>query len=114
MPYIETKTSASVSREKELLLKEELGKAIELIPGKNEKWLVLNLIDNCRMALGGNADDEVAMVEIDIFGTSTDAAFEALTNKICAVMEEVIGVKSDRVYVKYREVDRWGWNGSNF
>ena len=114
MPYIETKTSATVSKEKELLLKEELGKAIELIPGKNEKWLMLNLIDNCRMALGGNATDEVAMVEIDIFGTSTDEAFEALTAKVCEIMEKVVGVKRDKVYVKYREVDRWGWNGSNF
>lgn len=114
MPYIETKTSAKVTKEKELALKEALGKAIELIPGKSERWLMLNLIDGCRMALGGSTESEVAMVEVDIFGRSTDTAFEQLTAKICEIMEEIIGVPSDKVYVKYREVDRWGWNGSNF
>lgn len=114
MPYIETKTSVKVSKESELKLKAALGKAIELIPGKTERWLMLNLIDGCRMALGGDSESDVAMVEIDIFGTSTDAAFEALTAKVCAIMEEIVGVPADKVYVKYREVNRWGWNGSNF
>ena len=114
MPYIETKTSAKVTKEKELALKEALGKAIELIPGKSERWLMLNLIDECRMALAGTTEPDVAMVEVDIFGTSTDDAFDALTARICKVVNEIIGINKDRIYVKYREVDRWGWNGMNF
>ena len=114
MPYIETKTTAKVTKEKEIELKEKLGEAIALIPGKSESWLMLNLIDECRMAFKGTLEPDIAMVEIDIFGNASDRAFDALTERVCEVISETIGVPSDRIYVKYREVDRWGWNGSNF
>ncbi len=114
MPYIETKTTVKVSREQEIKLKEELGKAIELFPGKNESWLMLNLIDGCHMAFKGTLEPDIAIVEIDIFGSSTDAAFDAVTDCVCTVLNNVLGIPKDRIYVKYREVDRWGWNGQNF
>jgi hypothetical protein len=43
MPYINTKLSTSLSKEKETALKEQFGKAIALIPGKSESWLMLGL-----------------------------------------------------------------------
>ncbi len=114
MPYISTKTTAKVSREQEIRLKEELGRAIELIPGKSEKYLMLNLDDGCRMAFGGSTEPDIAMVEIDIFGRADDSAFDALTERVCDIINEVVGVAKNRIYVKYREVDRWGFNGYNF
>ena len=39
MPYIETTTSVAVSSKREQAIKERMGKAIELIPGKTEGWL---------------------------------------------------------------------------
>ena len=48
MPYIKTSTTVKVTKEMEKALTEEYGKAIELIPGKSEEWLMLNLSDECR------------------------------------------------------------------
>lgn len=114
MPYIDLKTTAKVTKEKEIALKAAFGKAIELIPGKSERWLMVKLEDGCKMFLAGDNKDEIAMVEIDIFGSTTNAAYDALTEKVCTVLNDELSIKKDKIYVKYREVDHWGWNGENF
>ena len=41
MPFIISRTNRSISREQERQLKNRLGKAIELVPGKSEQYLML-------------------------------------------------------------------------
>ena len=113
MPYIDLKTTATVTGEKEIALKAAFGKAIELIPGKSEGWLMVKLDSECKMFLAGDNTDEIAMVEIDIFGSASDKAYDALTEKVCDILNEELSIKKDKIYVKYREVDHWGWNGEN-
>ena len=60
------------------------------------------------------SDEPCAMFEVAIFGKSTDAAFDDLTKRICKISEEQLGVKAERTYVKYSEIDRWGYNNFNF
>ena len=49
MPYIETTASVAISGRKEQAIKERMGQAIELIPGKSEGWLMLSFHDNVPM-----------------------------------------------------------------
>lgn len=49
MPFIELKTSVSISKKKEAELKSAFGEAIAIIPGKSEQWLMLNFCDEQRM-----------------------------------------------------------------
>ena len=51
MPYIDLKTTAKVTKEKEIALKAAFGKAIELIPGKSERWLMVGLRTSVRCSL---------------------------------------------------------------
>ena len=37
-----------------------------------------------------------------------------MTAAVCELIEKECGIPSDRVYIKYTEYDKWGWNGSNF
>ena len=114
MPYIETKTTARITDEKERILREKLGKAIALIPGKSEEWLMLSFVDGCRMAFRGKCDEDLAMVEVKIFGRASEDAYQALTAAICRILHEELGIAPDHVYVKYEEVSHWGYDGSNF
>jgi len=57
MPFISTKVTKEITKEKEEALKAELGKAIALI-GKGEAYLMLGFEGNCRLWLGGKNDDE--------------------------------------------------------
>lgn len=111
MPFIEVKTNQPVSSKEDL--KAELGKAITAIPGKSEGWLMVEIQDKLDMYFKGS-DEPCAMFEVAIFGKASVDAFENLTRLLCSVSEKYLNVPSDRTYVKYSEVDKWGYNNFNF
>lgn len=113
MPLINTKTTVEISKETETKLKSELGKAISCL-GKGEQWLMLNFEDNCRMWFKGDNRKELAFVDIALFGKASDAQYDQMTETVCNIISETLGIGSDCVYVKYEEVSHWGYNGFNF
>lgn len=114
MPYISTKTTVNVTPEKREAIKKKLGKAIELIPGKSESWLMLSFEDNCSMYFKGSNDKPLAFVEVKIFGQASESSYDKLTKEITGIIDGELGIRPDCIYVKYEEVSTWGWNGSNF
>lgn len=112
MPFIEVKTNQNLSETK-TIIKSELGRAITAIPGKTESWLMVEIKDKLDMYFQGS-DEPCAMFEIAIFGKASDDAYDDLTKRICAVSEKYLGVSPDRTYVKYSEIDHWGYNNFNF
>lgn len=114
MPYISTKTTVSINPEKREIIKKKFGKAIELIPGKSETWLMLAFEDNCSMYFKGSNENPLAFIEVKIFGKASSDAYSRLTKAITDIINEELGIRTDGIYVKYEEVSTWGWNGSNF
>ena len=112
MPLITTKTTAEITAEKEISLKEKFGKAIELI-GKSENWLMVDFQDKSRLWFKGT-DDDCAIVEVDLFGKASDSGYDALTEKITEIVSTELGTDKSRIYVKYNEIDHWGYSGFNF
>lgn len=113
MPFINVKTNISVSKDAETAIKSSLGQAITAIPGKTENWLMLGIEPDCILYFRGDASP-AAMVEVSIFGEENSEAFCNLTEKICTILNEQLGIEPSRIYVKYSAVKNWGWNGSNF
>lgn len=113
MPFISTKTNVAVSQQQELNLKEAFGKAIELIPGKSERWLMLDFSDNARMWFSGD-DAPLAYLSVKLFGKASSGVYDDLTAKLTTIVSGELGIPPTRIYVKYEEIDNWGWNGSNF
>ena len=114
MPFIDTKLNFSISKERETALKAKLGEAISLLPGKSERWLMLNFQENCRLWFAGKNDAPMAMVEVEIFGKASPADCDALTARICDLFAAELGIAPDHVYINYTFSTAWGWNGSNF
>ena len=114
MPYINTVTTKEITEEKKAALTRALGEAITLIPGKSESWLMLNFEGSAKMAFRGDGVTDCAMLEVEIFGKASADALCRLTQRLCSVTSEILAVPSDRIYVKYRECDKWGYDGSNF
>lgn len=112
MPFIELKTNQNIDEIKEIL-KAELGSTITAIPGKSEAWLMIELEGDKTMYFKGS-DEPCAMFEIAIFGKANDDAYDDLTKRICAISEKYLAVSPDRTYVKYSEIDHWGYNNFNF
>lgn len=114
MPMISTKTTTKITAEQELILKEKLGKAIEILPGKTETWLMLGFEENCRLWFRGDNSKPLAYVEVSALGKISPDSAEKLTAEICDILKTVLGIEGDGVYVKYEETDKWGFDGGNF
>ncbi len=114
MPYINMKTSAKLDTGTLETLKSAFGEAISIIPGKSERWLMLNFEGDCKMAFAGDAERPCAMLEVEIFGGAEDSSYDELTKELSSIVEKHTGVSADRIYVKYAEVGHWGFNGFNF
>ena len=113
MPYIHIVTNASIPDNTEEMLKTQLGRAIEILPGKNENWLMLNFTGDAHLWFAGS-DAPAAMVRVDLFGGARADAFDELTGRVTEILESVLDVEPQRVYVRYTETQDWGWNGRNF
>ncbi len=111
MPFIEVKTNQTIADK--VSLKSALGEAITAIPGKSEAWLMVELEDKKDMYFKGS-DEPCAMFEIAVFGKASDDAYDDLTNRICDISEKMLNVSADRTYVKYSEIEHWGFNRFNF
>lgn len=114
MPFINTKVNVSLTKEQEISLKEKFGKAIECIPGKTEAWLMCAFEKDVSMYFKGDGESKMAFVEVKIFGKAQESAFAALTKAITDILSAELNLQPDHIYVKYEEVDHWGWNGRNF
>ncbi len=114
MPCIQLKVSTPVTEQQEITLKERLGKAISVFPGKSEAWLMVEIEAGCHLWFRGDNSAPTAFAEVKILGTSTREYFEKMTNELCGILSEVLGIPGDRTYVKYEEVTHWGYNGGNF
>ena len=114
MPFIGSKVTVKISNEKEEIIKKKLGEAIQLIPGKSETFLMLGFEDDYSLYFGGEKLEKGAFVEVKVFGKASKDAYAKLTSAICNIYEEELGIPQNKIYVKYEEVENWGWNGSNF
>lgn len=114
MPFINSKVSVKLTDEKKEYIKKLFGEAIEIIPGKSEKWLMVGFEENCDLYFQGNNTKPAAFVEVKIFGKASHNCYNQLTAKICSILRGELGIPEERIYVKYEEVSEWGWNGSNF
>lgn len=112
MPLITAKASTAIGKEKEIAIKTKLGKAIELI-GKSESWLMIDFQENCRLYFKGE-DTPSAMIEVDLFGKATESGYDALTKAITDIVSDELGISPQRIYVKYNEINHWGYSGFNF
>ena len=112
MPFIMTRVSCPVSPEQEEQMKFWLGKAIELVPGKSEAYLLAGFEDNCHLYLRGGSEEPVAYVEASVFGNEGHLGYEQLTAEMTTMFGEVLGIAPDHVYIKYDDISSWGVSGA--
>lgn len=113
MPYIETTANIAIPSVKEKAIKERMGKAIELIPGKSERWLMLSFRGGASMYFQGS-DAPCAICHVKLFGAGTEDAYSKLTAALSDILREELSLDASRIYVTYEEIGTWGWNGGNF
>ena len=114
MPFISTKTNVTVTKEKEKQLKERLGQAISIIPGKSENWLMLAIEGDIPMYFRGDDSKPTAFIEVKIYGNASSDVYSRMTKELTGIYGDILGVTPDHMYIRYFGSDDWGWNGNNF
>ena len=115
MPCIQIKTNVKTDAKAAENITQTLGQAISNFPGKSEQWLLVSIQDDCTMFFGGQGEKPVAMVEVDILGSSIDKAGSVkITEKVTETLNQNLGIAPDDMYIRYRASEDWGWNGTNF
>ena len=113
MPFIATTTNVAISPETEQSLKQKLGEAIAIIPGKSEDWLMLSFRAETPMYFQGDGAPAL-FAEVSLFGSADPQYYSQMTAELTKIYAEALSVSPSRVYVTYAEVGHWGWNGRNF
>lgn len=113
MPFINVKTTKEITPKDETRIKIALGDAIEDL-GKSEMWLMLSFEGNSHMYFKGRNDGDCAIAEVSLFGKASDAQYDKMTKDVTDILCDTLGLSSECVYVKYDEIQHWGYNGFNF
>lgn len=113
MPFIDSKITVSVSKEKKEAIKTELGQAIGIL-NKPEGFLMLGFEEEYDLYMGGKKLDKGAFISVSLFGKPSSQACEAMTKEICRIYEEQLGIPGKAVYITYAGFSDWGWDGRNF
>ena len=111
MPFIIARVNVPVKNEQEEKIKSLLGRAIELVQGKSEQYLMICFEDNCRFWLRGDDSLPAAYIEVSIFGNDCHYGYDALTQEITRAFHDVLGIPSENIYLKYDDIHVWGVNG---
>lgn len=113
MPFIDSKITVPVTKEKKEKIKAELGKAITVLH-KTENYLMVGIEDNYDLWMAGKKLDKGAYVSVSLYGSASPSDYDRMTAKICGLYEAELGIPGSAVYVTYHPVSDWGWNGGNF
>ena len=114
MPLLKIQTNRPVDTGKQSAL---LAKASQLVAeklGKPEQYVMVALESNNGMLFAGS-DAPLAYLELKSIGLPESRTTE-LSQALCGLMEQELGVSQDRVYVEFNNAPRnmWGWNGGTF
>lgn len=111
MPYIDVKVTSTLNATKKDQLKEGLGQIITRIPGKTEAVTMIGLIGNYDLYMDGKPLCEGAYVEVKTFGEVHREHKEAVNIGIFELLNNVLSIPSENIYVTYHEQKVWGCNG---
>ena len=114
MPFIMTKVNVPVGVAQEVQLKARLGKAMELLPGLSEKYLLTGIEQNCRFYLRGDNAQPVAYIEASLFGNEEHIGYEDFAAVVTEIFAEVLNIPPQNVYIKFSDIAAWSVGGMFF
>jgi phenylpyruvate tautomerase PptA (4-oxalocrotonate tautomerase family) len=114
MPLLKLETTVLLSEDKRKTLLASLSKAVAGTIGKPEQYVMVS-IGQAAMVMSGKPGD-AAFVDVRSIGGLTDEVNRKLSQQICKLLNDSLGIPPDRTYLNFTDVEAssWGWNGSTF
>lgn len=73
---------------------------------------MISMTGNTPIFFQGEARN-AAFLNITSFGPIDPDAYDDMTDVVCVLLEEELGIDPVNVNIVYNETVNWGWNGSN-
>ena len=114
MPLLKLETTVALSDDKRKSLLPALSKIIATTIGKPEQYVMVTISQSAMLMSGKGG--EAAFVDIRSIGGVTDEVNRKLSQQVCKLLNDSLGIAPDRVYLNFTDVGagNWGWNGSTF
>ena len=114
MPLLRLETSAALPEDKRKTLLASLSKAVADTIGKPEQYVMVTA-SQAAMLMSGKPGDG-AFVDLRSIGGLSDEVNRKLSQQVCKLLKDSLGISPDRVYLNFTDVDagNWGWNGGTF
>ena len=114
MPLAKLQVSVEVNDGKKKELLASLTKVMVEVTGKLESYVMVT-VEKGDIAMGGRPGP-AAFVDVRGIGGVDAATNKRLSEEICRLLLESLGIDGKRVYITFTDVSaaNWGWNGATF
>lgn len=114
MPLLKLETTVAISEDIQKALLSSLSRIVAETIGKPEQYVMVT-ISQTAMGMSGRPGN-AAFVDIRSIGGLSSSVNRKLSEQICKLLNDSLGMPSDRVYLNFADIDagNWGWNGSTF
>ena len=114
MPLLKLETTVAPSEDKRQALLASLSKTVAETIGKPQQYVMVAM-SQAAMQMSGNAG-EAAFVDVRSIGGLTEDVNRKLSQKVCQLLNDSLGIPQNRIYLNFADVkaSHWGWNGSTF
>jgi len=114
MPLLKLETTVPLSEEMETPMLTALSKTVAGATGKTEQYVMVT-VSQVAMLMAGKAGD-AAFVDIRGIGGLNGETNRKLSQQVCKLLSDSLGIGPDRIYLNFTDVEagNWGWNGSTF
>jgi len=112
MPFIAVNVSGKATSAQKEEIKSSLGKVITLIPGKIEERLMIDISDNHALYMGGRELSHGAFVDVRLYKSAEFADKQKLAIEISGILNRVLDIPPEDIYLNYIEFETWGAKGT--
>ena len=114
MPLLKLETTVALTDEKRKTILASLSRILAETTGKPEQYVMVT-VSQTAMLMSGKPGD-AAFADIRGIGGLSGDVNRQLSQKVCRVLNESLGVPPSRIYLNFTEVEagNWGWQGNTF
>ncbi len=114
MPYIGVTTSQEIPPNKQEVVLKALSSTVATSTGKPEQYVMVSMTHAAMMF--GDDTEVAAFVDVRGIGGLTRSVNEDITKRVCSLLEAVLGIPTERIYLTFTDVEatNWGWNNTTF
>ncbi|NMA26050.1 MAG: hypothetical protein GX936_10380 [Clostridiales bacterium] len=111
MPYIRISATKKLTCEKQAELVKGLGEALSIIPGKDERGLIVDIEDGKTMFAGGVKQENFVFADVRYFSNFEYHIKKKFTQAVFEAFGSVLGTKPDQAFLNITEYNTWGGFG---